>query len=199
MADKITNVILGYGEVGKAITASLYDKPQIYDKGQWENIPDLTIKYLHICIPYTEDFGVIVDKAMGKFLPEVVIIHSTVKPGTTCITALNAIYSPVMGRHADVFEKNITRYVKYFAGDENLYDEVKKQFTLETQFWGINTSELEYAKVMSTTRMYWELYLQKIMQKDCAKYNYIFGDVYNRWTENYNKGISVDHPLSALL
>jgi len=194
MASKIDNVILGYGQVGQAILANMYEKPKTYDVGQWENLEDTAINYLHICIPYTDKFLYIVEQAVKKFNPKIVVIHSTVKPGTTCMIGLNVLYSPVLGRHADNFSENIKGYVKYFAGNENDYDEVKKQFNLKTEFWGINTSELEYAKVMSTTRMYWELYYQKIMQKDCEKYGYKFDDVYNRWTDNYNKGLVNDHP-----
>jgi hypothetical protein len=98
-----------------------------------------------------------------------------------------------MGRHEDDFINNVKLYRKMIAGDEKQYEIIKDQLKLKCEYWNENTTELEYAKVMSTTRMYWDLILNKEIAKDCDRYGFDFKNVYSRWTDNYNAGIEVSH------
>jgi hypothetical protein len=184
------NAILGAGEVAQAVRESLIEEnAHMFDAGQWEDL-DLNYRFLHICIPYTPKFIQIVEDAKKVFKPKYICIHSTVKPGTSKI--LNTVYSPVVGRHANGLGNQLKVYNKLFAGEDSMM--VLAQFSIKCQLWTGSTDSLEYAKIMSTTRMYWDLYFQKIMQKDCKDNGYSFEDVYTRWTRNYNKGTTVKHP-----
>ena len=188
---KIT-AILGAGQVANTLKNNITNESTMYDIGQWEGEEHIECDYLHIAIPYTKGFIRIVENAERIFSPDIMLIHSSVKPGTT--KKLKCLYSPVIGRHDDDFKNNVKLYRKFIAGDKASYDKVSNLFNLQCEYWGENTSELEYSKIMSTSRMYWDLMFQKIMQRDCEKYDYDFIQAYHRWTDNYNAGIAVNHP-----
>lgn len=197
MTEKYTNVILGNGQIANVISQVLNDqKFKIYDKGQWENLgvyPECDV--FHVTIPYTGLFLDIINQAANLFQPHLLIVHSTVAPGTTeQIMTGNKLYSPVLGRHGDGFLRSVKSYMKFVAGDRRFFGIVEKIFDINVSYWGENIAELEYAKVMSTNRMYWELLFNKIIEKDCEKNNYSFEKVNNKWTENYNLGISTLNP-----
>jgi len=184
------NCILGAGQVGEVLE-NLLENTKVYDIGQWEGEVHIECDYLHIAIPFTDSFMRTVENAERIFTPDIMIIHSTVSPGTS--KKLSCLYSPIMGRHDDDFKNNVKMYRKFIAGDKGQFDTIKSEFKLEAEYWGDNTNELEYSKVMSTNRMYWDLILQKHMQDDCKTHGYDFTQVYTRWTDNYNAGIRVKH------
>ena len=186
------NCILGAGQVGNVLKDSLHGDINIYDIGEWEKLTDIKCDILHIAIPYGPKFKHTVITAKWAFKPKFTIIHSTVKPGTS--KGIADLYSPIMGRHSDDFSENVRGYVKYFAGEYTAYTEVRAAFKLKTDYWSANTEELEYSKVMSTTRMYWDLIFQKEVQNDCELKGYNFEAVNRDWNMNYNNGIKQKHP-----
>jgi hypothetical protein len=184
------NCILGAGQVGSVIKYALKSHTDMFDVGEWEyNEVDCDI--LHICIPYSKKFDKTIIKAVEVFKPKIMVIHSTVKPGTS--KKFNCLYSPVLGRHSDDFENNSKLYRKMFAGSLDLYAVVKKEFNFNCEYWNEDTDELEFSKIMSTTRMYWELIYNKELSRQCKKLGFSFNNVYHRWTDNYNAGIEIKH------
>lgn len=193
MACKIDNVILGYGQIGQAIKDHLKGTIKAYDRGEWEKTKNLqTAKILHVCIPYSASFITTVEQAREVFNPSIIVIHSTVKPGTTK-NIKNACYSPVMGRHHDGFSKNIAYYAKYIACSKVKYLILENYFKINVQYWGENTKELEFAKIMSTSYMYWNLIYQKSIYETCKQEGFDPEKVYQQWNTNYNTGIRHDH------
>jgi hypothetical protein len=185
--------ILGNGEVAQAIKPNLTHSVKIYNIGEWETLRKECI-ILHVCIPYSAEFTKIVNKAVKCLGPEFVIIHSTVKPGTTkSLSYQKSLYSPVMGRHNDNFPENIKSYTKYFAGDMEDFKSIEHWFSIPISYWGENKSELEFAKVMSTGYMYWNLIFQKMLFQECDERAFDFSKVYKRWNENYNTGLKYKH------
>jgi len=184
------NVILGNGQVANAI------KPHIknaitFDQGEWEKLPqqeDTAI--LHIAIPYSDQFSTIVCDAMNVFNPRHIIIHSTVKPGTS--RSLGAAYSPVLGRHANNFKKDVLRYKKLISGSNEAYEAFKRSSKFKIDYVSDNTDELEFAKVMSTGYMYWNLLYEKMIFKECNDRGYKFNNVYKKFNKNYNEGVKSD-------
>jgi len=191
MNDTTINAILGAGQVANTLSNNIINDVKMYDVGEWEGENHIECNYLHIAIPYSDSFINIVENAERIFSPDIMIIHSTVAPGTTA--QLGCLYSPVMGRHDDDFKNNVKLYRKFIAGEKEQYEKVSSLFNLQCEYWGDNTAELEYSKIMSTSRMYWALMFQKIMQNDCEKYGFNFVNTYNRWTDNYNAGIAIKH------
>lgn len=189
------DIILGAGQVGTAVLDNYIKPVKVYDKGEWEHLRAVgNTDFLHICIPYSDSFIDIVEDAVDVFLPEVLMIHSTVKPGTTRqITFPRKIYSPIMGRHKDNFSQNIKAYTKFMTGAEQTCKRAMEVFNLAMGYWSSNFDELEYAKIMSTSYMFWNLIYQKIVKRDCDTLGYDFNRVYQQWGKNYNQGIEGTH------
>jgi len=118
--------ILGYGEIGKSL-AEVYRK-KFYEPA-WQDMNessgDIECELLHVCIPYNEYFVDIVLKEIRKSIPKYVVIHSTVKVGTTRIisnlinkeTNVIVCHSPVIGVHPNLTESLLT-FTKWMGIDE---------------------------------------------------------------------------------
>lgn len=191
------HVILGYGEVGKVIELNVRGKVYHFDKGEWENSdaseslgPDI----LHICIPYSLEFIDTTIQAIDIFMPKFVVIHSSVPDGTCDNINEDVLYSPVIGRHQDDFSYSSRHFAKYIAGKRELYDGVADMFEYIVDYWGPNRAELEYAKIMSTSYMYWCLVYEKTIHRECKERGYDPAKVYKRWNRNYNDGYSEMYP-----
>jgi UDP-N-acetyl-D-mannosaminuronate dehydrogenase len=115
------------------------------------------VDIIHICIPYTNEFSLIVLDYASRFGVKdvVVIIHSTVLPFTTKnISKLipNVIYSPIRGTHPNLYN-DLLKYTKYFASESQEALHLTEKFF---QFAGLKTkivkdvSSLEFAKHYST-------------------------------------------------
>ena len=105
-------LIVGLGEVGRPLY-ELAAEAGVYDVYGYDIDPSKTvdslesiprgIDYLHIAIPYSEGFVDIVLRYIRDFSPSIVVIHSTVAPGTTRkvydASGLTTAFSPVRGRH----------------------------------------------------------------------------------------------------
>lgn len=118
-------LVVGLGEIGSAlleIVKGVYDVAG-YDIKKPTELPE-KVDVLHICFPYTENF---VDYAIGymkKTNPELVLIESTVLPGTTQkihekLLAIDLCHSPVRTRIADGLKWGFYNYTK-FIGPVNL-------------------------------------------------------------------------------
>src|SRR3989338_6950567 len=90
----MTDIILGMGEVGSTLFELLVqrgfncvgiDSDKSKCKNYSENIPIKDTEYLHVCLPgELNNFIEITTSWINKINDlQVVIIHSTVKPGTT--------------------------------------------------------------------------------------------------------------------
>ena len=185
-----SNIILGAGQIAQAIEGHIVGAPKMYDKGEWEHLAQTRCDILHICIPYTTTFDSIVLQAINKFSPTITVIHSTVKVGTS--KKLGCEYSPVMGRHDNGFAQDLVKYAKPYAGIIAKYEIFKKNILLQTEFFTENTDELEFAKIMSTGYMYWNLIYEKSIARTCKERDYDLGVVYKQWNENYNNGVKKD-------
>ena len=154
----MTDLIIGMGEVGSALK-SLLEERKIetlsYDITD-EIIPEYeSPDFLHICIPYSEEFAKHVTHYITTFNPRAVIIHSTVKVGTTAIISqytegkIPIFYSPIRGVH-ERFLQDLKRYDKFIAPNfEQYHDMLKERF--QNLILYDSPDSLELAKVMETT------------------------------------------------
>ena len=111
---KMTDLIVGYGEVGQALMEVLKERHsiEVHDppKGLEYYAPINEYEWMHVCIPYTDTFVETVTSYIKLFRPSHIVIHSTVAVGTTRrIAHDNITYSPVRGIHP-----NIARYIREF-------------------------------------------------------------------------------------
>ena len=124
-------VVAGIGEIGKSILKLLakdnvvvgFDlNPDLMDKRKFERYQKLKTSFLHITIPVTGKFINNVLNLYKKFQPECIVIHSTIKPGTTEKLqeklSIPVIYSATRGIHKRM-AYDLKRYTKFFVISAN--------------------------------------------------------------------------------
>ena len=121
------DVVAGIGEIGKPIlkllskrniTVGFDSNPDLMNERKFERYKNLQTSFLHITIPATDKFINNVLRLYKKFQPECIVIHSTVKPGTTKKLqgklSIPVIYSATRGVHKRMIY-DLKRYTKFFV------------------------------------------------------------------------------------
>lgn len=190
--------ILGYGEIGKAIH-SLYKRNDIYNV----SIRDLSIDnelknldVLNICIPCVDNFVDIVTDVALESSAKTVIIHSTVRVGTTSEIQrrLNCLvsHSPVRGIHPFLLEGILT-FVK-FVGSSTY--ETSKIVADHLQSLGLNVEILESSKETELGKLFDTTYYGVCiawhgeMKKICDSVGVSFENTVTMFNTTYNSGYS---------
>ena len=111
-------LIVGLGEVGRPLLEILRGT----HRAAGRDIEDRSfhgVRILHLCFPFGADFVSTAHRYVSLYEPEVVVVNSTVVPGTTRAiqqeTGTAAVYSPVRGKHSRMTEE-LRRYRKFVAG-----------------------------------------------------------------------------------
>ena len=125
------DIVAGIGEIGKPILKLLskgnivvgFDSnSSLMDKRKFERYKNLKTSFMHITIPVTGKFINNVLKLYKKFQPECVVIHSTIRPGTTERLQeklpIPVIYSATRGVHKRMIY-DLKRYTKFFVISTN--------------------------------------------------------------------------------
>jgi len=192
----MTDIILGMGEVGETLFDLLVDRKfdcvgiDLDDtkcKKYSENEVIKNPEYLHVCLPgELTGFTNIVLNWMDKIKNiQVVIIHSTVKPGTTKIiqekSSIPILFSPVRGVHRR-FLNDIKKYTKFISFDGIEIDS-KIKIDLENRFekvdWMSTTKTAELAKILVDTTYYgWLINYAQITKMICEKENVDFDEMW---------------------
>jgi UDP-N-acetyl-D-mannosaminuronate dehydrogenase len=173
-------LVVGLGEVGRPLFELIresgkfevygfdLDAEKMRSIGQSEDALPPAVDIMHVCIPCVdkEDFVNSVVGYVGRFKPKLVIINSTVAPGTTAeiYRRVNGsclvVHSPVRGVHkgAEHMKWELKRWTKYVGGiNGESTEEAKKHF----EKLGLKTKvlkgclETELAKLFETTYRAW--------------------------------------------
>ena len=165
------DVVVGIGEIGKPILKLLsknnivagFDiNPNLMDEKKFEKYKNHETSFLHITIPVTDKFIRNVLELYKKFHPECIVIHSTIKPGTTeklqGKLPIPVIYSATRGVHKRMI-RDLKRYTKFFAISINAprHKWASALFTKLMKGCGIKTKKmskpetLELAKIICDT------------------------------------------------
>ena len=192
----MTDIILGMGEVGETLFDLLVDRKfdcigiDLEDskcKNYTENKIIENPQYLHVCLPgELEKFTDIVIEWINKIKNiQVVVIHSTVRPGTTKSiqkrSSMPILFSPVRGVHRR-FLDDIKKYTKFISFDDTkINSEIKKD--LENRFekveWMSTTKTAELAKILVDTTYYgWLINYAQITKMICEKENVDFDEMW---------------------
>lgn len=170
----LKDVVCGLGEIGmpilklisKSVGAVGYDiNPRLLNEKKLADLDSVHTELLHVCIPYSEKFERNVLSLVSKFNPDAIIIHSTIKPGTTeklqKKLTIPVIYSATRGIHKRMIY-DLKRYQKFYS----VYDWapksnwVKKIFVNRMKKAGVKTKimssplVLELAKIVVDTSYY---------------------------------------------
>lgn len=116
---KPTSVVLGAGEIGRAIHAVLESH---YPAFLYDILPDGAAhvgncQFLHICFPYGPTFKSEVERYKDMFRPAHIVVHSTVPVGTCSDFDFMVTHSPVRGKHYDMV-RSLRTYTKFFGGED---------------------------------------------------------------------------------
>lgn len=174
------HLILGYGEVGKAIHKIVKDAYIIdFKVDNWRLEP---VDFIHVCIPYSKDFNEIV----GQYKEEgLVICHSTVPVGVC--DKLGIVHSPIRGVHPHL-EKGIRTFPKYFGGKgAKKAAEVFKSLGLKVKVFK-KAKTTEALKLWDTTQYGRLIMLEKEIYAWCKKNKVDFNAVYREANKDYNEG-----------
>lgn len=177
------HLIVGYGEVGKALHKVL-GEAYIIDGDKLLSTNELKpVDVVHICFPYSKNFKEEVN--VYKKLNALIIVHSTVPVGTC--DELGVTHSPIRGIHP-YLEKGIRTFVKYFGGKE-AHKAALIFFDL-----GIKTREFKDAKITEALKL-WDttqygrlIMLEKEIHQWCVDHNVDFEEVYINANKDYNEG-----------
>jgi len=193
--------ILGLGEVGNAIKKLCIQKHKVFVRTlDSDQIKNNKIDVLHICIPYTDQFEKIIAGAIKQINPVLIIINSTVKPGTTQSlykkTKALLVHAPIIGDHPHLY-----KYLKVFtkplgAVNTKAYKLAQKHFSdLGVKTIRFNSPlESELAKIMSTTYYAWNILFEKYLHQLSKKHKANFNQVYTKWNKIYNAGYKKTKP-----
>jgi len=165
------DMVAGIGEIGKPILKLLskdnivvgFDlNPDLMNERKFEIYQNLKTSFLHIAIPVTGKFINNVLKLCKKFQPECIVIHSTVKPGTTeelqGKLTIPVIYSATRGVHKRMIY-DLKRYTKFFVISANAprgkwassrYVKLMKRCDIKTKKMS-KPETLELAKIICDT------------------------------------------------
>ena len=149
-------LVVGLGEVGGPLLEILRGAHQAVGRDIEDRIFE-GVQVLHLCFPYTSDFVSSAARYVSLYEPEVVVVNSTVLPGTTRAvqekTGTCAVYSPVRGKHARMTEE-LRHYRKFVAGTSaQVVALVEDHFAaagMTTQRMS-SPEALELAKLLETT------------------------------------------------
>jgi len=113
------DLIIGLGQIGQPLHDLLALKRDV--RGiDLPRVPliDGPVDVMHVCFPYDEDFELTVVEYSAEFDPGLIIIHSTVLPGTTRnlheTLGWGVAYSPIRGRHQHM-ARDLVYYTKFVS------------------------------------------------------------------------------------
>jgi len=192
----MTDIILGMGKVGGTLFDLLdergfncigIDIDNSKCKNYSENSTIENPEYLHVCLPgELAEFEEITSNWISKIEGlKVMIIHSTVRPGTTKKiqekSKIPVLFSPIRGIHSRFLE-DVKKYTKFIASDDKqLVPEIKSD--LEKRFqkveWMSTTKTAELAKLLVDTTYYgWLINYAQITKMICEKEDVDFDEMW---------------------
>jgi len=169
--NKTKDIVIGLGEIGKPLLQLLSTKDltigydinsKLMDTKKFQKFKKLETRFLHVCIPFTNNFEKNVIKFFKKFHPKIIVIHSTIKPNTTKIIQqqlpIPILYSATRGVHKRMIS-DLKKYVKFFSLEKNAPNKelASKKFVLVMKRAKIKTKRmsnpltLELAKIICDT------------------------------------------------
>lgn len=207
-------LVIGMGEVGRAIFDLLQEsgKFEVYGldinkakmKGIRQKAPPDTTDVMHICLPCKDQakFVGIVASYARRFKPKLIIIDSTVPPGTTmsvsdrcaCLVA----HSPFRGVHENPehMKLELKRWTKYVGGANSeagkIADRHFRRLGLKTRVMK-SCRETELAKLFETTYRAWMITCFQEMHRITRHFGASFIEVVDFLADTHR--IRLDRPI----
>ncbi len=209
-------LVVGLGEIGHALFSLLkkednftvygldLDETKMHATNQTKSKIPNEIDIMHICLPCKnqEQFVDTVASYAKQFEPKLLIINSTVPPGTTkkihaqcnCLT----VHSPVRGVHKtlEYMEWELKRWTKYVGGaSAQAAEAARKHF--EKMGLKVKTlkscTETELAKLFETTYRAWMIACFQEMHRISRHFNCDFDEVVDFLEDTHR--LRLDRPV----
>ena len=194
------DVVVGLGEIGNPIFKILSKKGvvigidlnrDLMNVIKFEKYKNHKTSFLHITIPVTDKFINDVLKLYKKFQPECIVIHSTIKPGTTeklqRKLSIPVIYSATRGIHKRMIY-DLKRYTKFFVISANAprnkwassrYVKVMKNCGIKTKKMS-SPETLELAKIIcDTSYLGWLINYAQLSNTIAIEYDVNYDEMWN--------------------
>ena len=201
------DVVAGLGEIGKPILKLLskdnivvgFDlNHDLINERKFEKNKNLKTSFLHIAIPVTDKFISNVLKLCKKFQPECIVIHSTIRPGTTeklqRKLSIPVIYSATRGIHKRMVY-DLKRYAKFFVISANAprgkwasskYVKLMKQCGIKAKKMS-KPETLELAKILCDTSYYgWLITYSQLTNMIAMQHNVDYDEMWSFSDEIHN-------------
>ncbi len=193
-------VVAGLGEIGfpilqlvsKSGPAVGYDlNTKLMDEKSVRKYEQLKTSFLHVCIPFSDRFAENVISLNNKFHPEVIVIHSTLSPGTTSKIqsrlSIPVIYSATRGVHKRMLS-DMKRYAKFYAIESSaprkkwassVYAKLMKKAGVTTKQMS-SPITLELAKIVVDTSYYgWLITYAQLSNMIAIKHNVDYDEMWS--------------------
>jgi hypothetical protein len=120
--DNSSVIVVGVGEIGQALFRILSRRYRCMPVDLIPIPSGGACSVLHVCYPFQmDDFVGTTLGYMEKYKPDLTIVHSTVRPGTTAriadLSGRKVAYSPVRGKYR-AMEYDMLRYRKFVAASD---------------------------------------------------------------------------------
>jgi hypothetical protein len=191
------HLIIGHGQIGQAVDKMIrrsedelvhsYDIAKNTEADKQKLIKENAIDILHITFPYTDKFIVQVKTYIKEFKPQYSVIYSTVKVGTTRQFGQNAFYSPVVGRHPNLYEGILygLRFIGTNQKSAHPVDELWEALGARVKVVD-STDATEFIKIRSTAKfginLVWTEYEKSVADDIGVDFNLV-----KEFDEEYNK------------
>jgi len=193
------DVVAGLGEIGYPILKLISKKTNVvgYDTNpklithKSKIFESLQTRFLHVCIPFNENFAKNVTELNKKYRPQAIVIHSTISPGTTSKLqeklVIPVIYSATRGIHKRMLN-DLKRYTKFFALEPDApnekwasqtYSDLMKKCGVKTKKMS-NPKTLELAKIVVDTSYYgWLITYSQLSNMIAIKNNVDYDEMWS--------------------
>lgn len=181
-------LVIGLGEVGKAVRTVLTEAFPTFGMDQDKMTFDTSFDAIHVCFPYFDGFVDAVKEYQEEYLCEggLTVIHSSTPIGTTGMIH-GAVHSPIRGVHPHLVE-GIKTFVKYFGGPRS--PEAARVFNkvgVKTMCtWDARSTEA--LKLFDTLYYGWNIVFEKEVKDFCDKHGLPFDLVYTLANQTYDEG-----------
>jgi len=187
---KQTVIVVGLGEVGKALMEIVKSKHQTFGVDINLSASVSRCDVMHICFPFQSDkfVGQVVEY-IHRYRPALSIINSTVAPGTTRSIAVESgtavVNSPVRGKHIRM-QAELLHYAK-FAGalDQQSGERAVEHFEglgMKTKLLG-SPEATEIAKLTETTYFGLMIAWAQEIERYCVKLGINYDEVVSFYDE----------------
>jgi hypothetical protein len=185
-----TVVVIGSaGQVGRGLVEALGQAHDVVgvDIGEEPQGVDRDVAAVHIAIGWSETFVQTVEDYEVRFRPGVVIVHSTVPPGTCDPNGW--VHAPVRGRHPHLAE-GIAVFPMHVGGVRaDLAEKVLADAGI--MVWRhARALECEAGKIVELAQLAVQVRVEKEIHALCAERGWNYDVVYGDFARTYNAGYS---------